>query len=189
MLACSEKREDCSNAVLPLNSIYCITAGTVVHADGLVRGNARDAFGTCGLQRPSGLAGHCAPTQRDGNNRHLCNALPGEVAHSMWTEVCVSYNCATVPARPARKCHPGCHPHLPGLGGSGLLPRHDLMPSPVDTWLLAHVVPGARSPRLATGHPTRSPPMDGLRTALRPAQPDAAPARTNGVRSLRRATR
>lgn len=73
MPACS----DCSNAVLPLNSIYCITAGTVVHADGLVRGNARDAFGACGLQRPSGLAGHCAPMQRDGNNRHLCKCPRG----------------------------------------------------------------------------------------------------------------
>lgn len=87
--------------------------------------------------------------------------MPGEVTHSMWTEVCVSYNCATVPAQPARRCHPGCHPYSPGLGGSGLLPRHDLMPSPVDTRLLAHVVSGARSFRLATGHPTRSPPTDG----------------------------
>ena len=91
--------------------------------------------------------------------------MPGEVTHSMWTEVCVSYNCATVPARPARRCHPGCHPYSPGLGGSGLLPRHDLMPSPVDTRLLAHVVPGARSFRLATGLPNAisayGRPMDG----------------------------
>ena len=26
-------------------------------------------------------------------------AAPGEVAHSLWTEVCVNYNCATTPAR------------------------------------------------------------------------------------------
>jgi hypothetical protein len=51
---------------------------------------------------------------------------PGEVAHSLWMEVCASYNCATTPARPVGSVMPDVVRIGRAMGGSGAAPRHDL---------------------------------------------------------------
>jgi hypothetical protein len=50
---------------------------------------------------------------------------PGEVAHSLWMEVCVNYNCATTPARPVGGVMPDVVRVGRAMGGSGVAPRHD----------------------------------------------------------------
>lgn len=176
-------RSDCSNAVLPYDSIYCIVAGAVVDTGGLVCGNARgelsahDAADASGLQRAYALSGHCAPTRRDGDNRHLCNAwasYPQSVDGGVRKlQLCNS------PGMAARMRHPRCHSYSPGYGR--LWAATASRPPPLrPPLLLPHVVPGAGSPRLATGHATHA----VLWTAPRPAPLDATAARTKGARSL-----
>jgi hypothetical protein len=61
---------------------------------------------------------------RDGDHRHLCSAR--EVAHSLWMEVCVNYNCATTSARAAGGVMPDVVRIGRAMGSSGVASRHDL---------------------------------------------------------------
>ena len=111
-------------------------------------------------------------------NRHLCNAwasYPQSVDGGVRKlQLCNS------PGMAARMRHPRCHSYSPGYGR--LWAATASRPPPVrPALLLPHVVPGAGSPRLATGHATHA--------VLWTAPLDATAARTKGARSLRRATR
>jgi hypothetical protein len=51
---------------------------------------------------------------------------PGEVAHSLWMEVCVNYNSATTPTRPVGGVMPDVVRIGRAMGSFGVAPRHDL---------------------------------------------------------------
>ena len=77
---------------------------------------------------------------------------PGEVAHSLWMEVCVNYNCATTPARPVGGVMPDVVRIGRAMGSSGVAPRHDpdnFAPAQLLPWVVPRrrIAPVSRRPR------------------------------------------